>query len=71
MPALTSREGIRAFIACVARGVVIEAIRENTSSRLLYAAQVALGDSRANPTTPFPPPAPRKTGSAPRTVPIS
>jgi len=43
MPALTSREGIHAFIACVARGVVIEAIRENTSSRLLYAAQVALG----------------------------
>ena len=43
MPALTSREGIRAFIACVARGVIIEAIRENTSSRLLYAAQVALG----------------------------
>jgi hypothetical protein len=43
MPALTSREGIRAFIACVARGVILEAIRENTSSRLLYAAQVALG----------------------------
>lgn len=43
MPALSNRENIRAFIACVTDGVLIEVIQEDTSSRLLYAAQVALG----------------------------
>ncbi len=42
MPVLSSRENIRAFIGCVADAVLIEAIREDTSARLLYAAQVAL-----------------------------
>ena len=43
MPALSSRENICAFIACVTDGVLIEIIQEDTSARLLYAAQVALG----------------------------
>ena len=42
MPELSSRENIRAFIGCIAHAILIEAIREDTSARLLYAAQVAL-----------------------------
>ncbi len=42
MPVLSTRENIRAFIGCVADAVLLEAIREDTSGRLLYAAQVAL-----------------------------
>jgi len=42
MPALSSRDNIRAFIACVVEGLLIDAIREKASGHLLYAAQVAL-----------------------------
>jgi hypothetical protein len=47
MPVLSTRENIRAFIACAAHGVLIGAIPSRKSSSLLYAAQVAL--SALNP----------------------
>jgi len=43
MPQLSNRENIRAFVGCIAHAILIEAIREDTCARLLYAAQVALG----------------------------
>jgi hypothetical protein len=42
LPALSGRNNICAFIACIADAVLSEAIFEKTSTRLLYAAQVAL-----------------------------
>jgi hypothetical protein len=42
MPQLATWMGIRDFIACVAYGVLIEAIPEQRTGQLLYAAQVAL-----------------------------
>lgn len=49
LPPLTTRENIRAFIACVAQGVLIEAIPPNKSGSLLYAAQVALSSVNRAP----------------------
>ena len=46
MPALSSRENCRDFIACVAHGTLIGAIPEQYGSKLLYAAQVALTSCR-------------------------
>jgi hypothetical protein len=42
LPPLAGRESIRDFIACVAHGILIEAIPQNRANQLLYAAQVAL-----------------------------
>ena len=42
MPSLVDPESIRDFIACTAHGVLIGAIDAKDSSKLLYAAQVAL-----------------------------
>jgi hypothetical protein len=42
MPQCATWAGIRNFIACVAYGVLIEAIPEQRTGQLLYAAQVAL-----------------------------
>jgi hypothetical protein len=42
MPPLVGYENIRDFIACVAHGILIEAISEKRANQLLYAAQVAL-----------------------------
>jgi hypothetical protein len=42
MPALTTRETCRDFIACVAQGILLGVIPEKDSGKLLYAAQVAL-----------------------------
>jgi hypothetical protein len=42
MPVLSTRENIRAFIACAAQGVLIGAIPSKKSGSLLYAAQIAL-----------------------------
>jgi hypothetical protein len=42
MPSLIGSDNIRDFIACVARGVLLGAIDSKDSSKLLYAAQVAL-----------------------------
>ena len=42
MPTLSTRDGCLDFIACVAHGILLRAISERDSSKLLYAAQVAL-----------------------------
>jgi hypothetical protein len=42
MPPLAGYEGVRDFIACVAYGMLIDAIPADRSGQLLYAAQVAL-----------------------------
>jgi hypothetical protein len=42
LPPLAGRENIRDFIACVAHGVLLDAIPERRVNHLLYAAQVAL-----------------------------
>ncbi len=42
MPPLSSRENCRDFIACVAQGTLLGAIPERYSTKLLYAAQVAV-----------------------------
>ena len=41
MPPLSGHENICDFIACVAHGILIEAISGSDGARLLYAAQVA------------------------------
>jgi hypothetical protein len=46
MPRLVGYENIRDFVACVAEGILLGAITESQSSRLLYAAQVAQGAIR-------------------------
>ncbi|HTW78917.1 MAG TPA: hypothetical protein VME23_05145 [Terracidiphilus sp.] len=51
LPQLSTRQNILDFIACVSVGVVLEVIRENTSSKLIYAAHAAL---RALPKDPRP-----------------
>lgn len=50
MPPLIGLENISDFIACVAFGTLIGTISPGESTRLLYAAQVAIGAQRANPT---------------------
>lgn len=47
MPFLTSAINIEAFIACVAHGMLLGAIYPDDASKLLYAAQVAIGSRRA------------------------
>jgi hypothetical protein len=42
LPPLTTRENCRDFIACVAQGILLGAIADKNSGKLLYAAQVAL-----------------------------
>jgi hypothetical protein len=49
MPPLSGRENISDFIACVAHGMLIEAIGGNDATKLLYAAQVALATLRRQP----------------------
>jgi hypothetical protein len=41
MPPLAGYHNIRDFIACVAQGIMLGAISESQSTRLLYAVQVA------------------------------
>src|SRR5580698_2474180 len=43
MPDLCGEQNIRDFIACAAHGILIGAIEEKMSTKLLYAAQVASG----------------------------
>jgi hypothetical protein len=42
LPPLTTRDNCRDFIACVAHGILLGAIDDKSSGKLLYAAQVAL-----------------------------
>jgi hypothetical protein len=52
LPALSSPENIRDFIACVAHGTLIGTIQGPDAARLLYAAQVAHTAARTQPTPP-------------------
>jgi hypothetical protein len=47
LPPLCGQENIRNFIACVAHGILIDAIGDSTGARLLYAAQVASAHASA------------------------
>lgn len=49
MPQLSGHDGIRDFIACTARGVLIGAITPKQSAQLLHAAQVALRSLKREP----------------------
>lgn len=49
MPELSSYYNIRDFIACTAHGMALRAIDTVEGSKLLYAAQVALGALRMMP----------------------
>jgi hypothetical protein len=49
MPLLSSFEGIRDFIACTAYGILMGAIPQEQSGRVLYAAQVALATLQREP----------------------
>ncbi len=49
MPPLSGSDNIRDFIACVAHGLLIETISGNEATRLLYAAQVATGAHKNQP----------------------
>jgi hypothetical protein len=53
MPPLSSPENIRDFVACIAQGILLEIIPRDQTTRLLYAAQVAISAHRK-------PSAPRK-----------
>jgi len=57
MPPLAGYENIRDFIACLAHGILIEAIPASKSGQLLYAAQVALSTFHCEPKPPKPSPA--------------
>ena len=48
MPPLTGPDNIRDFIACVAQGILVGAIDGAQSTKLIYAAQVALMASRSH-----------------------
>jgi hypothetical protein len=54
MPRLSGYDNIRDFIACVAHGMLIGAIDGDDGTRLLYAAQVALGTVHRQPPAPKP-----------------
>jgi hypothetical protein len=49
MPPLDSFESIRDFIACVAHGILINAIPQKRANQLIYAARVALSALRQEP----------------------
>jgi hypothetical protein len=52
MPSLVGYENIRAFIACVAHAILTDALNGKDSTKLLYAAQVALSAYRNRPIPP-------------------
>jgi hypothetical protein len=52
MPPLDDLESIRSFIACVAHGILIEAIPQKRANQLLYASQVALVALQFEPKAP-------------------
>jgi hypothetical protein len=43
MPSLSGDRNVCDFIACVSYGILLGAIKPDTGTKLLYAAQVALG----------------------------
>jgi hypothetical protein len=49
MPVLAGYDGIRDFIACAAHGILVDAIPEEKSGQLFYAAQVAISSLSREP----------------------
>lgn len=56
MPMLDGYDGVCAFIACTAHGILIGAIPKERGGQLLYAAQVALATVQKKPKSPAPAP---------------
>ena len=52
LPPLAGYASTRDFIACVAHGILIEAIPQKRANQLLYAAQVALASLHYEPNPP-------------------
>jgi hypothetical protein len=52
MPPLSGQENIRDFIACVTHAMIVHIFRDDTATKLLYAAQVAHTTSRGQSTPP-------------------
>jgi len=52
LPALDSQQNIRDFVACVAHGMLFGTIQEESASKLLYAAQVAVAALKCKPSAP-------------------
>jgi len=55
MPMLAGRQGVRDFIVCAAHGILIGAIPQQESGKLLYAAQIALNILHLEPRQANPP----------------
>jgi hypothetical protein len=60
LPPLDSYENIRDFIACVARGIIIDSLAFRDGKDLLYAAHIAISALRAQPRELRSPGRPRK-----------
>ncbi len=54
MPPLSDTESIRDFVACVAQGLLLKAIEDNSVGKLIYAAQVALSAVSSQPKSKAP-----------------
>ncbi|MGD0293210.1 MAG: hypothetical protein ABSB30_05090 [Terracidiphilus sp.] len=52
LPPLCGLENIRDFIACVTHAMIVHIFTDNTATKLLYAAQVALTTVRRQPAAP-------------------
>lgn len=57
MPFLNAFENVQTFITCAAQGVILGALSAGEGSRLIYAAQVAVGLARQKPALDAQPPA--------------
>ncbi len=55
MPPLSGDENIRDFIACVTHAMIADIIRDDSGSKLLYAAQVAYTTTRGHSKQIIPP----------------
>ena len=55
MPALSGRQNISDFVACVAQGMLLDVFEDGDGTRLLYAAQVAYSTTSAPLSAPNPP----------------
>jgi hypothetical protein len=63
MPALSTRDGCRDFIACVAQAMLIGVISDKDAGKLLYAAQVALAAANVDGNLPAAPDLPHPASS--------
>jgi hypothetical protein len=73
MPSLSGYQNICDFIACVGYGILLGAIKPDTATKLVYAAQVALGaipkcqktKARKSPSQPSKPRKPKNAAPPP------